>query len=268
MKKIITRPNRLALIGLALVTLILSCKKDRDGITDPINVPPGQKLVMTYNKYAGDSIHYDSKGRIVESWINTIHGTYYEYPYVGEIVVKSKNRLTDKTNAYYVITIQNGKADHLQGFNLKPDGSIDKNWLSQFTYQDNRLVKITNDAGNNVDILFEYNNNLLTKVIRGIDTARLEYDMAHKLPVAVVNNSYGLMYDDYYCLSGLFHDGLFGEMPMYAVSKINRDSFVDVITFTNTFGSYNELLKSQHGQSPIYDNLNMEVRYKMVPVNP
>jgi hypothetical protein len=256
------------MIALALVTLLLSCKKDRDGIGDPNDIPPGQELVMTYNKYAGDSIHYDSKGRIVESWINTIHGTYYEYPYVGEIVVRSKNRVTDKTSVYYVITILDGKADHFQAFALKPDGTVEKNWISQFTYQDNRLVKITNDAGNNVDILFEYTNNLPTKIIRGTDTAKLDYDMAHKLPVAVVNNSYGLMYDDYYCLSGLFHDGLFGEMPMYAVNKINRDGFFDVITFTNTFGSYNELLRSEQGQSSIYNYLNMEMRYKMVPVNP
>src|SRR5215218_7279669 len=97
MKKTITHQWSLLAYTLGLSICLFSCKKEH--IDVPGNGNPSsteKKLVIRFNHYAGDSMHYDNKGRISESWMGANYGTYYEYSSPTEVIIKNMDRVNMK----------------------------------------------------------------------------------------------------------------------------------------------------------------------------
>lgn len=268
MKKTITRPNRLAAIVLLATLFLLSCSKD-NGEYD--SKKPYAKLVISYNKYAGDSTHYDSKGRVTEQWVDMPYPTLYEYPSANEVVIKSITRSDGKVNARFIITLVNGKASKTKATYYDVNNAVSKEYTSEFIYDAmNRLVKIKNNYGSNTDIDFIYNGEVVTKVTGSYLNMEFDYDMTAKLPVAVPNMIYGTTWNDYFYLSGLFLNGMMGKLPMYAVKKAHHPNvWQSPVEFDNVFGAANRLLETKLKVWDMqYMHMQMEMRYKTITIVP
>jgi hypothetical protein len=268
MKRTITRPNRIAGLALVVSLFLLSCNKDNEGNS---NNKPYTKLVITYNKYAGDSMHYDSKGRVTEQWVDMPFPTLYEYPSPNEVIVKSITRSTGKVNNKLTVTLNNGRASQVKATHYDANGGITKEYVSGFVYDGaGRLIKITNENGHNSDIVFTYAGEVVSTATRPYETVEFNYDMSTKLPVSVANMIYGISWDDYYFLSGLFLNGMMGKLPMYAVNKVHTPGmWQNPVEFNNTFGAGNTLLKTELKQwEQMYMQYQMEMRYKTITVVP
>lgn len=268
MKKTITRPNRIAVLALLVASFLLSCNKDNDGGS---NNKPYTKLVISYNKYAGDSMHYDSKGRVTEQWVDMPYPTLYEYPSANEVVVKSITRSTGKVNNKFTVTLTNGKASKMKATHYDSNGGIVKEYVSEFVYDGaGHLVKIVNESGHNGDIVITYAGDIVSTVKRSVETVEFNYDMSAKLPVAVPNMIYWIVWDDYYFLSGLFLNGSMGKLPMYAVNKVHTPNvWQEPVEFHNAFGAGNTLLETTLKEwDPMYMSYQMKMRYRTITVTP
>lgn len=271
----LNQTRRLAGLALLAAIFLFSCKKSADISSEPnlesaAAKAPARKMVMSYNKYAGDSIEYDTKGRVKETWVGNPYGTIHEYPSANQVIVKNIDRINNKVTAQFIVTLNNnGKAIETHGTHYDTNGGIVKDFISAFEYDGaGRLTKVTNDNGNNIDVAFTYSGKLLTKINRGVQEMVLEYDQSRKLPVGITNY-YGLMYDNYFYLSGLFANGMMGKMPSYAVNKISADYWIKPVLFTNTYGPDNELLKSELTEwKSEYMMYELTMRYQRITVTP
>jgi hypothetical protein len=268
MKKIVTRPNRVAALALAVTLFLLSCNKDNDSYS---NSKPYTKLAISYNKYAGDSIHYDSKGRVTEQWVDMPYPTLYEYPSANEVMIKSITRASGKVNNKFIVTLSNGKAGTVKATHYDANGGISKEYVSEFVYDAaGRLIKIKNEGGHNSDLVFAYAGEVVSTATRPFETVEFGYDLSTKLPVAVPNLVYGITWNDYYFLSGLFLNGMMGKLPVYAVNKVHIPNvWQKPVEFNNTFGAGNTLLETTLKQwEQMYMQYEMRVRYKTITVVP
>jgi YD repeat-containing protein len=268
MKRTITRPNRIAVLTLFVTLFLLSCNKDNEGSS---NNKPYNKLVISYNKYAGDSMHYDSKGRVTEQWVDMPYPTLYEYPSVNEVVVKSITRSTGKVNNKFSVTLTNGKATQAKATHYNANGSVYKEYISGFVYDGaGRLIKVTNASGHNSDLVFTYSGEVVSTATRTFETVEFNYDMSKQLPVCVPNMIYGITWDDYYFLSGLFANGMMGKLPVYAVNKVYIPGvWQNPVEFNNSFGVGNTLLETKLKQWELmYMQYEMEMRYKTITIIP
>jgi hypothetical protein len=174
-------------------------------------------------------------------------------------------------NNQFIVTLINGRASQVKATHYNANGSISKEYVSGFVYDGaGRLIKITNVNGLNSDLVFTYAGEVVSKATRIYETVEFNYDMSTKLPVNVPNMIYGISWDDYFFLSGLFLNGMMGKLPMYAVNKVHTPGiWQHPVEFNNSFGPGNTLLETElKSWEQMYMQYEMEMRYKTITVIP
>ena len=262
----------------AILLFFASCQKEQtlikrgeENLTSVSQRKSKEKPVVSFFKYYGDSIGYNNNGLVSELWMNQWnYGTTCEYPSSSLAIVKTFSKENGDVMAEFQVTLNMKGLATQASVKKYTNGVVTKEYITKYAYDTrDHLVHIDNPNGNGYHFFYNYSGDKLESSVQEFGSNKQTYTFEYesmKVPVALPVQ-FRMSYDDFFFLSGLFLNGMYGKFTPYAVkSMINPTAWSAPVTFINTYGTSGEWLKSDpeylSGETMVY---TLQFKYIKLP---